>query len=88
MSGNVYGWFTRGRRNGKRNRAHDCSSDRQPPMFALLGRVAPYITRYNVAKTAYPQLNSLAALKSTSFSSHLRCMRLRDVSGIRQPPII
>ena len=54
MSENVYGWFTRGRRNGKRNRAHDYSSNRQPPIFALLGRVAPHISRYNVAKTADP----------------------------------
>ena len=83
MSGNVYGWSTRGRRNGKRNRAHDCSSNRQPPIFAFLGRVAPHISRYNIAKTADPQLNSPAALKSTSFSSHLRCTRLRDKSGIR-----
>ena len=83
MSENVYGWFTRGRRNGKRNCAHDCNSDKQPPMFALLGRVAPHISRYNVAKTVDPQLNSPAPLKSTSFSSHLRRTRLCDVSGIR-----
>ncbi len=83
MSRNVYGWSTRGRKNGKQNRAHDCSSDRQPPIFALLGHVAPHISQYNVAKTTDPQLNSPTTLKSTSFSSHLRCTRLRDVSGIR-----
>ena len=83
MSGNVYGWSTRGHRNGKRNRAHDCSSDRQPLIFALLGSVAPHISWYNVANTTDPQLNSPAALKSTSFSSHHRCTWFRDKSGIR-----
>ena len=51
MSENVYEWSTRGRRNGKRNRAHDCSSDRQPLIFASLGRVAPHISRYKIAQT-------------------------------------
>ena len=83
MSGNVYGWSTRGRKNGKRNRAHDCSSDRQPPIFTLFGRIAPHISQYSVANTADPQLNSPAVLKSTSFSSHLRCTRFCDKSGIR-----
>ena len=55
----------------------------QPPIFALLGRVAPHISQYNVAKTVDPQLNSPAALKSTSFSNHLRCTRFRDKSDIR-----
>ena len=88
MSRNVYGWSTRGRKNRKRNRAHDWSINRQPPIFALFGRVALHISWYNVANTIGPQLSLLACLKLTSFSSHLRFTRFRDLSSIRILPKI
>lgn len=83
MSENVYWWFTQGSKKGKRNRVHDCSCDRQPPILALFGFAALHISRYNVANTAGPQLSSPAAPKSMSFSSHLRCTRFRDKSDIK-----